>query len=183
MKMLAAAAFLALFSAPAWAQAPAAPAPAPPPPLAIERPTYTSVTMEVTVNASAAQAWARIGRYCDIAEWLNRKCEITAGMEGDLGAVRTLDGTIIEILVAKTPLSYTYTQPVRVGQPYILYHGTVEARPVSATRSRLVYSLVWDNSTLPDEMARQRDIATRKTRFTGALETMKKIVESGKPRP
>ena len=37
-----------------------------------------------------------------------------------------------EILVGKTELSYTYTQPVRDGPAVQLYHGTLEARPVTA---------------------------------------------------
>jgi hypothetical protein len=183
MKTFAAVALvLGLLAAPAFGQAPPSPPPAPQAPLVNPNPTYVSAVMEVTVNRPAAQVWARIGDFCDIGEWLGRKCEITAGTDNELGAVRTLDGVVVEILVSKTPLSYTYAQPVRQGTPYILYHGTLEARPVSATSSKLVYSLMWDNSTLADDLAREKDIATRKTRFGGALETMKKIVESGKPR-
>ena len=53
-----------------------------------------------------------------------------------------------EILVSKTALSYSYTQPVREGVRYNLYHGTVEAVPATATTSKLVYTLVFDNSML-----------------------------------
>jgi hypothetical protein len=161
-------------AAPAFGQAP--------PPLAVAAPTYVSVVPEVTINRSAADVWARIGKYCDITEWLGPSCAITAGVEGELGAVRTLNGTTVEILVAKTPLSYTYTQPVRVGAPYNLYHGTLEARPVTAKTSKLVYSLIWDNSMLPDDAAREKDKAGRATRFMAALEKMKTIVESNAPR-
>lgn len=184
MNSLFAAAALAvvLLAAPAYAQTPASPAPQPPAPLAIAKPTYVSTVIEVTVNRPAPQVWARIGKFCDIGEWLGRKCVITSGTDGDLGAVRTLDGTIIEVLVAKTAMSYTYAQPVRQGTPYILYHGTLEARPATATSTKLIYSLMWDNSTVKDDMARQVDIATRRTRFSEALNTMKKIVEGGKQR-
>ncbi|MES1202933.1 MAG: SRPBCC family protein, partial [Pseudomonadota bacterium] len=159
---------------PAFAQT----APVPPPPLAVPAPTYVSVVQEVTINRPAADVWARIGKYCDITEWLGPPCVITAGVEGELGAVRTLNGTTVEILVAKTPLSYTYTQPARVGAPYNLYHGTLEARPVTAKTSKLVYSLIWDNSMLPDDAAREKDKTGRATRFMAALEKMKTIVES-----
>lgn len=161
-------------SAPAFGQAP--------PPLAVPAPTYVSVVQEVTIGRSAADVWARIGKYCDITEWLGPPCVITAGVEGELGAVRTLNGTTVEILVAKTPLSYTYTQPVRVGAPYNLYHGTLEARPVTAKTSKLVYSLIWDNSMLSDAAAREKDKAGRTTRFMAALEKMKAIAESKTPR-
>jgi len=153
-------------------------APAGPPPLAIPNPTYVSLPMEITVNKPAAEVWKRVGKYCDIAEWLRiaAGCQIISGKDGELGAVRSVAN---EILVGKTELSYTYTQPVRTGRPYDLYHGTLEARPVSATTSKLVYTLMFDNSMLPDDAARERNLAQRRTTFTGALENMKIISEGG----
>jgi len=84
-----------------------------------------------------------------------------------------------EILVGKTELSYTYTQPVRAGRPYDLYHGTLEARPVTATTSKLVYTLVYDNSMLADDAARAADRQRRTTTFTTALQNMKILAEGG----
>ena len=84
-----------------------------------------------------------------------------------------------EILVGKTELSYTYTQAPREGRPYNLYHGTLEARPVTATTSRLVYTLVFDNSMLADDAARDADRARRLGAFTRALENMKTLAEGG----
>lgn len=101
-----------------------------PAPLAIPNPTYISIPLEITVNRPAAEVWKRVGKYCDIGEWLRVNCTIIAGKDGEFGAVRSIGN---EILVGKTELSYTYTQPVREGQPYILYHGTLEARPLTAT--------------------------------------------------
>src|SRR5688572_31515354 len=126
----------------AGAQAPAAGAPAPAQSVAVANPTYTSVVLEIAVNKPAAEVWKRVGKYCDIGEWFQIPCTITQGKDGEFGAVRSVAN---EILVGKTELSYTYTQPVHAGRPYILYHGTLEARPVTATTSRLVYTLVYDN--------------------------------------
>jgi hypothetical protein len=78
-----------------------------------------------------------------------------------------------EILVGKTELSYTYTQPVRAGQPYIQYHGTLEARPVTATTSKIVYTLMWDNSPLADDAAKEADKTRRRTQFQTAVDNMK----------
>jgi hypothetical protein len=153
--------------------------PPPPAPLAIPNPNYASIPMEMTVNRPAAEVWKRVGKYCDIGEWLQVPCKITSGQDNEFGAVRTIAGTVIEILVGKTELSYTYTQPVRQGQPYNLYHGTLEARPVTATTSKLVYTLIFDNSQLPDEAARAKDLAQRRTRFTQALQNMKTLAEGG----
>jgi hypothetical protein len=168
----------------AHAQAPAA-APAgraPQAPLAIPNPNYVAIPLEINVNRPAAEVWKRVGKYCDIGEWLQFACTIISGKDGEVGAVRSIGN---EILVGKTELSYTYTQPVRVGQPYPLYHGTLEARPVTATTSKLVYTLLFDNSMLPDDEAREKDKAQRTTTFTRALENMKTIAEGGTlpPRP
>jgi hypothetical protein len=161
------------------AQAPqgaAAAAPPTPSGIVVAMPTYTSIPLEIMVNKPAAEVWKRIGKYCDIGEWFQIPCTITAGKDGEFGAVRSVAN---EILVGKTELSYTYTQPVREGRPYNLYHGTLEARPVTATTSKLVYTLMYDNSMLPDDAARERDKAQRTTQFTRALQNMKTLAEGG----
>ena len=161
-------------------------APAPPPaqsgrggtpaPLAIPNPNYVSIPMEIAVDRPAPDVWKRVGKYCDIGEWLRVNCTIVSGKDGEVGAVRSVGN---EVLVGKTELSYTYTQPVREGRPYNLYHGTLEARPVTATTSKLVYTLVFDNSMLADDAARQADIERRRTQFTQALQNMKILAEGG----
>lgn len=148
----------------------------PPAPLAIPNPTYASIPMEIMVNRPAAEVWKRVGKFCDIGEWFQIPCTITAGKDGEFGAVRSVAN---EVLVGKTELSYTYTQPVRVGVPYILYHGTLEARPVTATTSKLVYTLVYDNSALADDAAKEKDRAQRTTRFMQGLQNMKTLAEGG----
>ena len=165
-------------AAPALAQPPASP-----PPLATPNPTYVTIVMEQDVARPAAQVWSTIGKYCDIAAWsANLKCELQ-GADGKVGAVRILNGATIEVLVARTDLSYTYTQPVRVGQVYNLYHGTLEAKPVSATASKLIYTLILDNSMLADDAARKADVDRRRARFTQALKDMKTLAEGGKLAP
>ena len=158
----------------AFAQAPA------PAPLQTPNPHYVSIPLEITVSRPAAEVWKRIGKYCDLEEWLQVDCVITSGKDGEFGTVRSLrNGAVIEILVAKTAMSYTYTQPVREGQRYNLYHGTVEAVPVSATTSKLVYTLVFDNSMLADDATREKDIQQRTAQFKRALNNMKTLAEGG----
>ena len=160
----------------AGAQAPAAGAPAPAQSVAVANPTYTSIVLEIAVNKPAAEVWKRVGKYCDIGEWMRIPCTITAGKDGEVGAVRSV---VNEVLVGKTELSYTYTQPVREGRPYDLYHGTLEARPVTATTSKLIYTLMFDNSMLADDAARERNKAQRTATFTTARENMKTLAEGG----
>ena len=163
----------------ASAQAPAPgaqAAPAAPVSNVVANPTYISIPLEITVNRPAAEVWKRVGKFCDIGEWLRVACTITSGKDGEFGAVRSVAS---EVLVRKTELSYTYTQPVRAGRAYNLYHGTLEARPVTATTSKLVYTLTFDNSMLADDAARDRDKAQKTTQFTTALENMKILAEGG----
>jgi hypothetical protein len=142
-------------------------------------PQYMTIKMEIDVAKPAAAVWAKVGGYCDITKWLDvTDCVIKSG-DGGIGTVRLLrGGAVTEILVAKTDLSYGYTQPVREGQFYNLYHGFVEAKPVTAQTSKLLYTLMYDISDKSDEAAKKADVAQRRTRFEGALKNMKKLAEA-----
>ena len=146
--------------------------------IVVEKPTYISIPLEIGVNRPAAEVWKRIGKYCDIGEWLQipAGCKILSGTDGEVGAVRSV---VNEVLVGKSEFSYTYTQPVRAGRPYNLYHGTLEVRPVTPTTSKILYTLVYDNSMLPDDAAREKDKAARTATFTRAINNMKILAEGG----
>ena len=148
------------------------------PALAAE-PDYRTIRMEIDVAKPAAEVWKKVGGYCDISNWLaNVDCKITAG-DGGIGTVRALrGGAVIEMMIAVTPLSYGYTQPTVEGKFYNLYHGFLEARPVTATTSKLLYTLFLDESDKPDAAAKEADINARRTRFEGALKKMKEIAEA-----
>jgi hypothetical protein len=139
-------------------------------------PHYVAIPMTITVDAPVDAVWARIGKYCDIGEWGFPNCTILSGDGSSLGTVRSIGH---EVLVGKTKYSYTYTQPVREGIAYNMYHGTLEAVPLTDKTSRLNYTLVFDNSNLADDAARTKDIDNRRTRFTKMLENMKTLSEGG----
>ena len=141
-------------------------------------PQYATIKMQIDVARPAAAVWAQVGGYCDITKWLDvTDCVIKSG-DGGIGTVRLLrGGQVTEILVAKTDLSYGYTQPAREGQFYNLYHGFLEARPVTAQTSRLLYTLMYDISDKADQAARQAEMAQRRSRFEGALKKMKELAE------
>src|SRR5471032_1137021 len=144
--------------------------------IVVASPPYASILLEVAVNKPAPDVWKRVGKFCDIGEWLRIACTITSGQDGEVGAIRSVAN---EVLVGRTELSYTYTQTVREGRPYNLYHGTLEARPVTATTSKLVYTLFFDNSMMADDAARATDKTRRTAQFTQALENMKILAEGG----
>ena len=141
-------------------------------------PEYATIKMEIDIAKPAKEVWAKVGGYCDISKWLNNvDCKITSG-DGGMGTVRVLaGGRVTEILVAQTELSYGYTQPVREGQFYNLYHGFMEARPVTATSSKMLYTLTYDVSNLADKAAKDADIARRRGMFETALKNMKALAE------
>jgi hypothetical protein len=144
---------------------------------ALAQPEYVTIELEIDVAKPAEELWAAVGGYCDISEWLNVDCEITSG-DGGMGTVRVLaGGRITEVLVAQTDLSYGYAQPAREGEFYNLYHGFMEAKPVSADASKLLYTLVYDISDKPDQGAKDADIERRRGMFRTALENMKRIAE------
>ncbi len=134
---------------------------------------YVSIVQEAAVAAPAEVVWEKVGGYCDIGAWLKTTCEITSGVDREVGAVRRIAGRIDEVIVARTPLSYTYADV----DPKILYHATVEVRPVSPMTSKIVYSLFYDEAALkPEERAANRERRTRM--FAGVLETMKRQAEA-----
>lgn len=138
---------------------------------------YTRIEMEIEIDKPADEVWAAVGDYCAISEWLGIDCAITSG-DGGVGSVRSLaGGRVTEILVAETELSYGYTQPAVEGQFYNHYHGFMEARPIDADSTRMIYTLMYDVSNLPDQAAKDADIARRRGMFENALATMKQIAE------
>jgi hypothetical protein len=145
--------------------------------IVVEKPTYAVLPLEVTVNRPAAEVWKRVGKWCDVSEWLQiaAGCQILSG-NGHIGSTRSVGS---EVMVGETELSYTYTQPVRAGRPYDLYHGTLEVRPLTATTSKIMYTLLFDNSMLPDDAARERNKQQRTAAFTRALNNMKILAEGG----
>jgi hypothetical protein len=145
-------------------------------PLLNPNPHYVSLPMSIVVDAPVQKVWARVGKYCDIGEWGFLGCKLISGEEGEIGAVRTVGHSVI---VGQTRYSYTYTQPLRATGVYSLYHGTLEARALSADRTTLDYTLVWDDSTRPDDAARQKQVADYRLIFEKMLRNMKKLAEGG----
>jgi hypothetical protein len=154
--------------------------PAPAAASATPTPMYYAFPLEIVVNKPAAEVWARVGKYCDIQEWLGLTCTLSSGKEGEAGAVRSLNnGAIQEIIVGKSAMSYTYAQPARPGRPYDMYHGTLEAQALTPTTTKLMYTVVVDEGVQADDAAREADKARRATQFKSALENMKILAEGG----
>ncbi|MBX3485003.1 SRPBCC family protein [Phenylobacterium sp.] len=138
---------------------------------------YVTIVQELPLAVPAETAWAKVKGYCDIGKFLNPAgvlpCEITQGKDSELGAVRKIAGRIEEVVVAVTPLSYTYADV----DPKILYHGTVEIRPVDKKSSKLVYTLFFDQTSVPADQ-REANKTRRATMFLGVMKAMKAQAEA-----
>jgi hypothetical protein len=145
-------------------------------PAAAATPDYVTIVNQVIVDRPVAQVWARIGGYCAIAEWLKVTCEMASGT-GEVGSVRKLNGTTLEPMVAKTPTSYTYWQSVgAMGSAQ--FHGTLMAQPDGPTRTRLSYTLFYDQALLPSDEVRASEHKRLETRFVAPLTEMKRLAET-----
>jgi len=143
-------------------------------------PDYVSIPMEITVNKPAAEVWAKIGGWCVNGKWLYASnsipCEVTSG-NGEMGSVRVVAGRVTEVLVAKTELSYGYAQPAVEGKFYNLYHGFLEARPIDAKSTKVIYTLMLDMSDQAEQVAKDAMVAGRRKSIEGALANAKKAIE------
>ena len=136
---------------------------------------YASFSLTTNVNAAPEKTWSRIGDFCAIKDWLSTTCSITAG-SGDVGTIRVLNnGAVTEMMVAKTPFSYTYMQPLN---PANLYHGTLAVEPDGKGHSKIVYTFIYDQEPLGNDDAKAANRKQRTDRFTAALAKMKAMAEA-----
>lgn len=137
---------------------------------------YVTIRREVEVDRPVDRVWARIGGYCAISAWLKVTCELIAG-NGDVGSVRRLNGSTIEPMVARTPHSYTYWQSEgAMGAAH--FHGTLLAEPSGRGRTRLSYTLFYDQAQLPSDAVRAAERKRLDTRFVEPLNAMKRLAEA-----
>ena len=162
MKKILIAAAAALFATAAQAQTP-------------QPADWTTLTMTADLNKSQEVAWQRIGGndLCAIAKYLDiQSCTPVSG-KGELGSVRnigvaTSPAPIVENIVSRSRYSYTYAQPFTP----IFYHGTVTVEAVTPTSSRLVYTLIWNQTAVGDAAAQAAARASRQSRFQAAVDKM-----------
>ncbi|MFD1611169.1 SRPBCC family protein [Sphingomonas tabacisoli] len=136
---------------------------------------YVVFRNDVVVDRPLDKTWARIGGYCAIADWLKVTCEQVSG-SGDVGSVRKLNGSTMETMVACTAHSYTYWQTVGA-MGATSYHGTLQADPVGKGKTRLTYTIFYDQSALASDAVRASERTRLATRFVQPLQEMKRLAE------
>jgi hypothetical protein len=135
---------------------------------------YASVVQDIIVDRPIDVVMKKTSGYCDIGAWFKTTCTYTSGT-GGLGTVRLIAGRVVEVMVAKTAYSYSYEQPPSFSP--IFYHGTVEYLP-DGQKTKIVYTLFYDDSNLADQAAKDKDQAGRRATFTGLLKVMKTVAEA-----
>ena len=144
-------------------------------------PEFTTILMEKVVDRTPDQTWAKIGPYCSIATWLKVTCVVTTGNQVSVGTNRRLNGKTDEVIVATTPYSYAYAQPASDTQPEspIFYHGNLSVEPLDrGKKTRIVYTLFYDQAPLGTDQAKAENRAQRTKRFGEALDAMKEMAEA-----
>ena len=113
---------------------------------------------EATVQVAPADAWARVGGFCDLADFLSLvvSCEIIAG-DGGIGSVRRLklgnDEVVEEPMVAMGPMHYTYSMTAGF-LAGIQYHATFMVTPGAEEGTSVVsWTGVFDRDAMPDTAA------------------------------
>ena len=139
---------------------------------------YVVIRKEILVARPAEAVWRRIGDFCAIGEWMQRKCDYLSG-SGDVGTIRVLDGATQEPMIARTGHSYTYGQ-IRGGMSGFAYNGTLAVEAAGPRRSTIVYTLIYDAALMPSDEARKAQFDRIGPRFQTAIETMKRLAEAGK---
>ena len=136
---------------------------------------YVAIPLSIDVARPPSVVMQKTGGFCDIGTQMKVSCEITSGTDREVGAVRKIAGRVEEVLVAKTPDSYTYAM---TGVPN-LYHGTVHYQAINGGKgTRIHWTLFSDVSAMPDAAAKEKDKAGKTQRFNAVLQAMKTAAES-----
>ena len=137
---------------------------------------YVVITKQVEVDRPVDAVWKRVGDYCAISEWMQTDCGYLFG-DGGVGTVRRIQrGAVNEVMIAQTSRSYTYLQ-TRGNMAFAGFHGTLAAEPIKASRSRLVYTLFYDQTVIAADAERRAQHERLDGRYQDFLEAMKAMAE------
>lgn len=134
---------------------------------------YAVIEIRGDVDRSVDEVWSIVGGFFDLDKWLGVPCAAQSG-DGGIGSVRLIGDAIVEPMIAATRYSYTYAQTDGPMAPFC-YHGTVACEGRGEARATIVYTLVYDQSSM-DAPKRASERARIEARFGGAVEAMKRAV-------
>ncbi len=147
-----------------------------------------AVVEKVTINASAAKVWEKVGNFGDLGAFhpAVAKTEIKSGVNNTKGAVRLLTlgdgGTVNETLTAYSSSDMRYAYIINESVlPVSHYSAKIDVNPISANVTEVVWSANFARKDPSATPAKGKDDAaamnTITAVFRGGLDNLKKISE------
>lgn len=138
-------------------------------------PDFMTIISKIEISKPADEAWSTIGDFGEAGKYLNVDSQLISG-DGEIGSVRTIGGSVVEVMVGKGPRSYTYTQ-TKGPMEHFSYHGSVALERTSERKSTLIYTINYDQTAM-DAAAREAAVSRIRPRFQGMVEAMKVAAEA-----
>jgi len=135
---------------------------------------FKVIVCSTNIRKPADRTWTAIGSYADAGRFLHVPSRLVAG-DGDIGSVRQIGDSILEVMVGRSLHSYSYAQ-TRGPMASVAYHGCVSVISRAPTMSTLVYTLVYDQAIMNEEK-RVSEAVRIQARFDGAVAEMKRFAE------
>ncbi|UPG92738.1 SRPBCC family protein [Luteibacter aegosomatissinici] len=138
-------------------------------------PQFVTIVARQPIDASAPQAWARIGDFADAGRFLGTTSRVVEG-DGNLGSIRTVGDAVVEVMVGQTRTSYTYAQ---LEGPMALrsYHGCLSVEATGPAQCLLTWALTYDQTQASDAQ-RGEEFERLTRRFEGGALAMKAHAET-----
>jgi hypothetical protein len=141
---------------------------------ALALPDIVVIVSEISIARSPSKAWSVIGEYGTAGKYLNVESSLRQG-GGEIGSVRSIGPSVLEVLVGKSEHSYTYTQTAGPMASFA-YHGHVVLFPESDGGCRLAYTISYDQTSM-DEAKRAYEQNRIRPRFEAMIKAMKTDAE------
>ncbi|WP_295993796.1 hypothetical protein [Rugamonas sp.] len=137
-------------------------------------PHFIAIVASIEILRPVDEAWSIIGSYGDAGRFIDTASMLLSG-HGEIGSVRQIGDGIVEVLIGLSRHAYTYAQIQGPMAPFT-YHGCLDLRMETATTSRLLYTLSYDQADM-DEARRQQEFDRITKRFNDVVKTMKLCAE------
>jgi hypothetical protein len=98
---------------------------------------FAIVAHSVDVNRPIDETWCKVGDFADAGRFLNVSSKLVSG-NGQIGSVRIVGDSILEVMVGSSRYSYTYAQ-VHGPMAELWYHGCLELSSLGPRSCRLTY--------------------------------------------
>lgn len=133
------------------------------------------IVCETDIDQPIESAWISIGCFADAGQFLNISSKLVSG-DGALGSIRLVGDSILELLVAIGPYCYGYAQ-IQGPMASLAYHGCLSLQHLSSNRCKLIYTILYDESTMDDQRRTGEEKRIR-DRFNDAVNAMKHVAET-----